>query len=350
MLTIQRCSAHCALYDRVSEFIHPADILGSLILVERFEAREITLRLLIFFGLAAALFVSNAAQAQFETFSRSRGVSAEEFSKVLRDNTPDIVLRNAPESRSGSSQTANVNVRIDPRMVGGEPVEIKDNPWLVALVFGTAPDPIRVQFCGGSLIRPGWVITAAHCVDRNTTPGKVDVISGTTYYKYGGERVKVKSIIVHENWNPASNENDIALLQLDRDLPEAATVKIAAADLTIPDNTNLIVSGWGAIFENGPGSEILLGAFIPTVGNATCDRDSYRGKIKAGMLCAGLREGGLDSCQGDSGGAAVIKIGGIPTLAGIVSFGEGCARREKYGVYTRVSYYRSWIDGKLPAR
>lgn len=298
----------------------------------------------------AFLLISSVAEAQFETFSKSRGVSSEEFSKLLRDSTPNIVLRNAPESRSGSSQTANVNLRIDPRMVGGEPVEIKENPWQVALVFGTAPDPVRVQFCGGSLIRPGWVITAAHCVDRNTTPGKVDVISGTTYYKYGGERVKVKAIIVHENWNPVSNENDVALLQLDRDLLEAATVKIAAGDLTIPDNTNLIVSGWGAIFENGPGSEILLGAFIPIVANTTCDRDSYRGKIKAGMLCAGLRDGGLDSCQGDSGGPAVVKINGLSTLVGIVSFGEGCARREKYGVYTRVSFYRSWIDGKLPTQ
>lgn len=307
------------------------------------------MRYAFFCSLLAILFVSSAAQAQFETFSKSRGVSSEEFSKLLRDNPPNLVLRNAPESRSGSSQTSNVNLRIDPRMVGGEPVEIKDNPWQVALIFGTAPDPVRVQFCGGSLIRPGWVITAAHCVDRNTTPAKVDVISGTTYYKYGGERVKVKAIIVHENWNPVSNENDVALIQLDGELPESTIVRIANADLIIPDNTNLIVSGWGAIFENGPGSEILLGAFIPTVANASCDRESYRGKIKPGMLCAGLRDGGLDSCQGDSGGPAILKINGLPTLAGIVSFGEGCARREKYGVYTRVSYYRPWIDSKLPA-
>jgi len=70
--------------------------------------------------------------------------------------------------------------------------------------------------------------------------------------------------------------------------------------------------------------------------------NAYNGHIKAGMMCAGYKEGGVDSCNGDSGGSLVWRTSDGPVLVGVVSFGEGCARKLKYGVYTPVSAYRNW--------
>jgi trypsin len=88
----------------------------------------------------------------------------------------------------------------------------------------------------------------------------------------------------------------------------------------------------------------LLRATVPYIDNATCNEPiSYNGEILAGMMCAGHRDGGIDACQGDSGGPLVWRSQDGPILVGVVSFGDGCARRLKYGVYSRLSYYRDWI-------
>ncbi|SEG71595.1 Trypsin [Methylobacterium sp. 190mf] len=286
----------------------------------------------------------SSAYAQVSPFQKGVG-------KILSDkqildidkNLSSIVRQNAPESTAAANQLGSREFRLDPRIVGGEPADIKDNPWQVALIFGHAPEPVRVQFCGGSLIGSKIVVTAAHCVDRGTKIERVNVIANTSFYKNGGERAKVSKIVVHENWNPQTHENDVAVLHLEADIKEAKPIILADRDIKIADGSNLRVTGWGAISEGAQGSEILLTADIPTVSNATC-KEAYGNDIKSGMLCAGLRNGGLDSCQGDSGGPGVVLNGGKPTLAAIVSFGEGCARREKYGVYTRVSQYRDWIE------
>jgi secreted trypsin-like serine protease len=112
----------------------------------------------------------------------------------------------------------------------------------------------------------------------------------------------------------------------------------------------LEVTGWGVVEENGETSGELLKARVPYVENATCNQPrSYDGAIRPGMMCAGFREGGIDSCQGDSGGPLVWRSLDGPVLVGVVSFGDGCARKLKYGVYTRVAEYRSWISEAIAA-
>jgi len=143
-------------------------------------------------------------------------------------------------------------------------------------------------------------------------------------------------------------EYDFALLRLSSPITisSAQAVKLADENMQVNEGTKACVTGWGATVEGSPGSIDLLGVTLPIVSNTVCNRpESYNGEIKASMLCAGERAGGVDSCQGDSGGPlwTTVGEGGVPTLTGVVSWGEGCARGLKYGVYARVSAAASWI-------
>ena len=242
--------------------------------------------------------------------------------------------------------------RATPKIVGGEPVDIADRPWQVALVRGLDPEPKRSQFCGGSVIDPGWVLTAAHCV-RNTLvredPSRVNVVVGTSQFFLGGERIPVAAIHIHPKYVDQTHDFDFALLRLTRSVTMGGgavtkPVDLADANAQIPDGTKAFVSGWGAVSEGGPGSLDLLGVEIPIVSNDVCNKpESYGGDVTTNMLCAGRASGGADSCQGDSGGPLTAKLQERTALIGVVSFGEGCARRLKFGVYARVPVAASWI-------
>jgi trypsin len=226
------------------------------------------------------------------------------------------------------------------RVVGGESTDIKQHPWQVALTIGDS-------FCGGSIVAQKWVLTAAHCVTPFPKLSKVKAKAGATDYTRGGIWTEIEQIVVHENYNPSTNENDLALVKLKT--PTAGRViPLATAALPVPNGQPLEVTGWGRTMEGGAPATGLLKASVPYVDNAACNV-AYEGSIKPGMLCAGYREGGVDACQGDSGGPLVWRTTDGPVLVGVVSFGEGCARKLKYGVYTRISAYRDWIDRTIAA-
>ncbi|HEX8585668.1 MAG TPA: serine protease [Allosphingosinicella sp.] len=234
-------------------------------------------------------------------------------------------------------------LRIDPRIVGGRPYTIAEAPYQVALVRGYAGN--RYQFCGGTLIAPDTVVTAAHCIDNSIVqndPARLDIVAGTAFFPEAGERIKARSIAVHPRWNSTNNDFDIAIVKLQTPSALGRPVEVGAADVAPP--TTATVTGWGALSEGGRGSEELMGVSIPIVDSGVCNaEESYNNSITPQMLCAGVREGGLDSCQGDSGGPLVTGTGSSARLVGVVSWGEGCARRAKYGVYTRVSAVAPWI-------
>ncbi len=252
-----------------------------------------------------------------------------------------VVLPPATAQPQTPPQTA---PKPSPFIVGGVPVpSVSVAHWQVALIDGN--DNRRAQFCGGTLVAPDWVLTAAHCVDNpsvQTNPKFLDVVAGTLQYKVGGERSDVDKIFVHPKWKQTGTQFDFdaALLKLKTPVKGVEPIKLIAPAGTLPDGQNVRVTGWGAVSESGPGSDILLMVDVPVVSNADCNKpDSYDGRVSAQMFCAGVRAGGLDSCQGDSGGPVVS---GNKELVGIVSWGFGCARELLFGVYTRVTTVSQW--------
>jgi secreted trypsin-like serine protease len=231
------------------------------------------------------------------------------------------------------------------RIVGGEKTDIKQHPWQVALDIKI--DGVK-YLCGGSLIADRWVLTAAHCFKSTTTPGDVRAKAGPTNYVVEGAWADIEKVIIHQAYDPKTHENDLALLKL-RTRPRGQVIPLANTSTVLPVGQPLEVTGWGATSEAGDTSRQLLKASVPYIDNVKCNApEAYNGIIKPGMMCAGYREGGIDSCQGDSGGPLVWRTDNGPVLVGVVSWGDGCARKLKYGVYTRVMMYAEWA-GKIVA-
>jgi secreted trypsin-like serine protease len=137
---------------------------------------------------------------------------------------------------------------------------------------------------------------------------------------------------------------DFALIKLSADLP----VSTIAYNTSAANNSgNFTIMGWGATREGGSTSRYLLKATVPFVSDATCQSSYGSDLVPADMLCAGPLAGGTDTCQGDSGGPMIKTVNGTPVQVGIVSWGNGCARRNYPGVYTEVSTFASAISSAM---
>lgn len=247
-------------------------------------------------------------------------------------------LRNAITRYYGGVRTGDEIGKI----IGGKKASWNDNKWQAALLVSWVADPAKAQFCAGSLVRQNWVVTAAHCVDRSTATQDVHVLTGTADLSSGGKRSNVEAIYIHAEYDDTKHNNDIALLKL-RDNGVGEPIK-PVTDREEPNivvsNQNTTIAGWG-ITESGFPSPQLKQVSVPLVAREKCNGPaSYDGAITEKMICAGIDEGSQDSCQGDSGGPST-KDG---FLIGIVSWGDGCAKPFKYGVYTRVSQFADWIE------
>jgi trypsin len=231
----------------------------------------------------------------------------------------------------------------DSRIVGGVATTIDKYPWQVALAI---PTPEGNEFCGGSLIAERWVLTAAHCFAGSAEPERSATKTNVTNYESEGVWSGVERVYVHEEYDNTSFKNDIALVKL-KAPALGQPVALAARALQLSPCEELAVTGWGRTADKptAPLSPVLRVGQVPLVSNETCNKpESYGGRIAGTMLCAGFHEGGVDACQGDSGGPLVFEGGREPVLVGVVSSGDGCAQKRKYGIYTRVSSFRDWID------
>jgi len=241
------------------------------------------------------------------------------------------------------------------RIVGGDNETINNLPWTVALMRKKDDGTIKGPYCGGTLICNQYIATASHCVDGFTADG-IQVWVYEENFLVEDEnphptiKVDVEEITMHPEYDKRKIDNDIALLKLKEPVEITKASFITPACLPA-DNENTfegeeaVVAGWGATEQGGDVSPQLQRVEVPVLTNKQCNwRTLYLGKITDNMLCAGeLTSGGKDSCQGDSGGPLVIQRKNQYILAGIVSFGYGCAQPYAPGVYTRVSRYPDWI-------
>lgn len=242
----------------------------------------------------------------------------------------------------------------DPRIVGGRAAAPGDWPWMTVLVYAGVTPYTRAHFCGGGLIHERMVVTAAHCVSQKSPDAILAVVGITDLTGDGGESLRVERITVHPDYDRYTFESDIALLTLADKATATPLSPFEGADTL--ESATAVVMGWGrtdpALYAY---SDILLQASLPVIGNATCNiafnafnSSYYHDPISANMLCAGPAEGGVDACTGDSGGPLVVYRDDAWRLAGIVSWGEGCAEPGLYGVYTRVSRFADFIREHLP--
>ena len=244
------------------------------------------------------------------------------------------------------------------RIVGGAEAPRDMAPWQVSLQLNF--DGRWYHACGGSLVHPSWVLTAAHCLfdgnGRLRGVGQVSVVHGTLSLSSGGERRGVERLVPHERYRgdgPASQGDDIALIRLASPFPAARSEIVQLQSRQLEANFGFpgacsVVTGWGSVEMRNRSDarglpDRLRAVDLPIIDNARCG-NVYSGRITEGQVCAGYEQGTMDSCQGDSGGPLVVPGGPTGwTQIGIVSFGRGCAQPGAYGVYTRVSHYLDWI-------
>lgn len=234
------------------------------------------------------------------------------------------------------------------KIVGGEPARENQFPWQVSLDVSYIADPYYAHFCGGSIYNKRWIVTAAHCVKGNK-PQDIIVSAGSVDLSKAPIRKNVKQIIIMPGYVAASKGKDIALLKLKSPLVYSESVRkipLLKDDAFFDNSTKFTVSGWGATSEDGPQSLTLrFIENVPYVDHDTCNLPlSYNDEVLDDMICSGFSGGGKDSCQGDSGGPHVVSTDDGAALSGIVSWGDGCARPLKYGVYSRVSRFAKWVE------
>jgi len=202
------------------------------------------------------------------------------------------------------------------------------------------------------VLSPGYVVSAAHCTVIWDAASEVQVVAGDhCQSKDDGteQTVDVESLTVHENYgSPKSFENDIAVWKLAEPLTFNEAVSAIALPKQIEDpgrSDYFTVTGWGTTSAGGHTPDCLMKVDVPFVDDSRCGLE-YPFSIAESMICAG--EHGKDSCQGDSGGPLTGYVNGTRYLAGIVSWGRGCAGWFSPGVYTEVSYFVDWLAAHAP--
>ncbi|XP_048030001.1 suppressor of tumorigenicity 14 protein homolog [Megalobrama amblycephala] len=235
------------------------------------------------------------------------------------------------------------------KIVGGTDAQTGSWPWQVSLQMERYG-----HVCGASLVASRWLVSAAHCFQDSDA---IKYSDARSWRAYMGMRVmnsvsnaaatrQIRRIVLHSQYDQFTSDYDIALLELSAPVffnELVQPVCVPAASHAFTSGTSCFVTGWGVLTEEGELATLLQEATVNIISHNTCNK-MYDDAVTPRMLCAGNIQGGVDACQGDSGGPLVcLERGRRWFLAGIVSWGEGCARQNRPGVYTRVIKFTDWI-------
>ncbi|KAM4726279.1 coagulation factor IX-like [Anableps anableps] len=253
--------------------------------------------------------------------------------------------------------TITAKKNLDERIVGGTEATPSEIPWQVGLMAFIPLQNKILPICGGSLLNEFWVITAAHCLVLARKHGHTIIVRVGEHDVNVVEASESNHDVAEEHIHPSYDYNisqfnhDIALLKLATPVelsnerrPICLGPKAFIQNL-LRDSSSSLVSGWGRTRGLGLEADKLQKISVPLADRTLC-KQSSQNHITRFMFCAGFADGLIDSCQGDSGGPHATNYKGTWFLTGIVSWGEGCAQKGKYGIYTRVSRYYSWIVQK----